>query len=168
MYKGSIIALLLVFTVACSVLVDTTEDSAAIRALATRQADAWNRHDATAYAALFTTDCDVVNVVGEWWNGRMEVERKLTAAYVTTFRDSALTFTDVQVRFLTPQLAIAHMRWTMTGAAPPPGFPPIKQGIQTLLVRKQARGWLIDVFQNTDSNHAGAFGSATAHRAGDV
>lgn len=150
MYRESLVALLL-SVVACSALADTTEDSVAIRALATRQADAWNQHDAKAYAALFTADCDVVNVVGAWWNGRTEVERKLTPAYGTVFKDSTLTFTDVQVRFLTPQLAVAHMRWTMSGATPPPGFPPIKQGIQTLLVQKQAHEWSIEVFQNTNS-----------------
>jgi uncharacterized protein (TIGR02246 family) len=132
------------------------EDNAAIRALALSQADAWNRHDAKAYAALFTADCDVVNVVGRWWNGRAELERELSEAHATIFKDSALTFTDVQVRFVTSQLAIAHMRWTMTGAAPPSGFPQVKQGIQTLVVQKQAGRWLIDAFQNTNAMPEGA------------
>lgn len=126
-------------------------DNAAIRALALSQADAWNRHDAKAYADLFTANCDVVNVAGRWWNGRAELEREVSAAHTAMFKNSALTFTDVQVRFLTPQLAIAHMRWTMTGAAPPSGFPQVKQGIQTLVVQKQAGQWLIDAFQNTNA-----------------
>jgi len=37
------------------------EDVAAIRDVESRQAEAWNRHDAKAYAALFTEDGDVVN-----------------------------------------------------------------------------------------------------------
>lgn len=132
------------------------EDKAAIRALALLQADTWNRHDAKAYADLFAADCDVVNVAGHWWSGRAELEREVSAAHATTFKNSTLTFTDAQVRFLTPQLAIAHMRWTMTGAVPPSGFPPIKQGIQTLVVRKQAGRWLIDAFQNTNAIPGGA------------
>lgn len=44
-------------------------DEAEIRAVATRQGEAWSRHDAKAYAALFTKDCDVVNVVGLRWAG---------------------------------------------------------------------------------------------------
>lgn len=43
---------------------DASEESAAIRGVEARQAEAWNRHDARAYAALFTEDADVVNVVG--------------------------------------------------------------------------------------------------------
>jgi len=130
---------------------ETQDDRAAVRALATRQADAWNRHDAKAYANLFALDCDFVNVVGWWWNGRDELERKLAASYTTMFKDSVLTFTDVQVRFLTPQVAIAHMRWAMTGTALPAEFPQPKQGIQTLVARKQGRDWMIDVFQNTNT-----------------
>jgi uncharacterized protein (TIGR02246 family) len=143
----------MVLTVACSARVqaDALADNLAIRALATQQADAWNHHDAKAYAELFTEDCDVVNVVGWWWNGRVELERKLATAYTTMFKSSTLTFTDVQIRFLTPQLAIAHMRWTMTGATPPPGMPQPKQGIQILLVQKQADKWLINAFQNTNA-----------------
>lgn len=149
--------MLAVMMASCSVPMPMAapEDKVAIRALAVLQADAWNRHDAKAYADLFAADCDVVNVVGNWWNGRVELERELSAAHATTFKNSTLTFTDVQVRFLTPQLAIAHMRWTMTGAVPPSGFPPIKQGIQTLVLQKQAGHWLIDAFQNTNAISGG-------------
>jgi len=50
-----------------------TEDAQAIRQVQVQQADTWNRHDAKAYAALFTQDGDVVNVVGWWWRGRGSV-----------------------------------------------------------------------------------------------
>jgi uncharacterized protein (TIGR02246 family) len=149
--------LILVVMAACdSQAPDWTADgNAAIRSLATRQAEAWNRHDPKAYADLFSVDCDVVNVVDEWWNGREELERRLTPAFSTMFKDSELTFTDVQLRLLTPQLAIAHLRWTMTGATPLRGSPQPKQGIQTLLVRKQSDKWLIDVLQNTNAMPGG-------------
>jgi uncharacterized protein (TIGR02246 family) len=150
-YRWGHLVLVLASLTACSAVADTTTDNTAIRALATQQEQAWNRHDAKAYADLFTTDCDVVNVIGNWWNGRAEVEHKLTVAYATVFKSSALTFTDVQIRFLTPQLAVAHMRWTMTGAGLPAGLAQPKQGIQTLVVRKQAGRWLIDAFQNTNA-----------------
>jgi uncharacterized protein (TIGR02246 family) len=93
-----------------------SDDHAEIRSVAMRQADTWNRHDAKAYAALFTEDCDVVNVLGWWWKGRAEVERKLTQAFRFMFRDSRLTITEVHTRFLRPEVAITHARWTMVGA----------------------------------------------------
>lgn len=127
------------------------EDEAAIRAVQQRQAEAWNRHDATAYAALFAEDGDVVNVVGWWWKGRPEIERKLTAAFKFVFRESALTITGVEVRFLTADIAVAHVLWTMVGARTPQGIPEPRQGIQLQVLQRQSGKWLIASFQNTYS-----------------
>src|SRR6188508_1006753 len=63
-------------------------DEVEIRDLQTRQAAAWNRHDAKAYADLFTEDADVVNVVGWWWKGRAEIESKLAAGFAFVFAES--------------------------------------------------------------------------------
>jgi uncharacterized protein (TIGR02246 family) len=126
-------------------------DEAEIRRVAMRQGETWSRHDAKAYAALFTEDADVVNVVGWWWKGRDELERKLTEAFKFVFKDSKLTVTDVKTRFLKPDVAVAHARWTMTGARTPAGIPEPKEGIQTLVFTKQAGRWLIAAFQNTHS-----------------
>jgi uncharacterized protein (TIGR02246 family) len=126
-------------------------DQAEIRSVAMRQADTWNHHDAKAYAALFTEDCDVVNVVGWWWRGRAELERKLTQAFRFVFRDSRLTITAVSTRFIRPDVAVAHARWTMIGARTPTGIPEPREGIQTLVFTKQSGRWLIAAFQNTHS-----------------
>jgi uncharacterized protein (TIGR02246 family) len=128
----------------------TSEDEEAIRALEKRQGEAWNQHDAKAYASLFSEDGDCVNVVGWWWKGRAEIEKKLTDAYAYVFRESVLTIGEVTIRFLQPDLAVVHVRWTMTGARTPQGIPTPQQGIQTQIVRQDGR-WLIASFQNTNS-----------------
>jgi uncharacterized protein (TIGR02246 family) len=131
--------------------VDQSQDEAEIRNLVqTRQQEAWNRHDAKAYAALFTEDGDLVNVVGWWWKGRPQIEQKLTDAYIFVFRESTLTVNEVQVKFLTPEIAVAHVHWSMVGARTPQGLPEPRQGIQTLTLQKQAGKWLIAAFQNTN------------------
>jgi uncharacterized protein (TIGR02246 family) len=127
-------------------------DEAEIRKVERRQQDAWNHHDAKAYAALFTEDGDIVNVVGWWWKGRAEIEKKLTDAYAFVFKESALTVTDVQFKFLTPEIAVAHVKWTMTGARTPKGIPEPQQGIQIQILQKQEGKWLIASFQNTNSS----------------
>ena len=133
-------------------LAGQSQDVQAIRqVLQAQQADAWNRHDAKAYAALFTQDGDVVNVVGWWWKGRAEIERKLAAGFAFVFKDSVLTVTDVDVRFINSNLAIAHTLWTMTGAKVPPGMPEPRVGIQLQVLQKQHGKWLIASFQNTNS-----------------
>ena len=116
-----------------------------------RLPDAWNRHDAKAYASLFADDGDVVNVVGWWWKGRREIERQLAAAHAVVFRDSRLTIVDVEVRFLARDVAIAHVRWTMEGARTPPSIPEPRQGIQIQVLHKRGAAWRIAAFQNTNS-----------------
>lgn len=128
-----------------------SEDESSIRQLQVAQADAWNRHDAAAYAALFTTDGDCVNVVGWWWKGREQIESKLKAAFAFVFHESQLTITDTSVRFLSPTLAVAHVTWTMTGAKTPPGMPEPRMGIQSQVLEKMSGHWLIQVFQNTNA-----------------
>ena len=130
---------------------DRAADEAAIRDLVgARQQQAWNKHDAHAYAELFADDGDVVNVVAWWWKGRAEIETNLTRMFASIFRESTLTFTQVDVRFLTPEIAVAHARWTMTGAHMPPGLPEPREGLQTLTVQKRHGTWLIAAFQNTN------------------
>ncbi len=127
------------------------EDEQQVRETATAQQDTWNRHDAKGYAALFTEDADCVNVVGWWWKGRQEIEAKLARAFQFVFRDSTLKIEDVQVRFLSPKVAIAHVRWTMQGAKTPPNIPEPRVGLQTLTLQKQGGKWLIAAFQNTNA-----------------
>jgi uncharacterized protein (TIGR02246 family) len=128
---------------------ESSDDEASIRQVQAFQAYAWNRHDAAAYAGLFTEDGDCVNVLGWWWKGRAQIESKLTAAFAFVFHDSQLTITDTSVRLLSPTIAIAHVSWTMTGARTPPGMPEPKQGIEIQVLQKKAGHWLIQSFQNT-------------------
>lgn len=130
---------------------ERSQDEAQIRSVETRQAEAWNRRDPKAYANLFAEDGDVVNVLGWWWKGRPQIESKLTAAFAFVFRDSTLTITEVHVRFLAPEIAVAHVSWSMVGAKAPPGMPEPRQGIQLQVLQKQAGQWLIASFQNTNA-----------------
>ena len=126
-------------------------DDAGIRRVQAAQEAAWNHHDAAAYANLFTEDGDCVNVLGWWWKGRAQIQNRLTAAFAFVFHDSALHVTDVRVKFLGPNIAIAHVRWTLEGSHAPPGMPEPREGIQLQVLRKAAGQWLIESFQNTNA-----------------
>jgi uncharacterized protein (TIGR02246 family) len=85
-------------------------DEAQIMSLEQAQASAWNAHDIARYAGLFSDDANVVNVLGWWWKSRAELNAKLAAAHRTAFRDSRMDIENVQVRFVSPTVAVAHVR----------------------------------------------------------
>lgn len=117
---------------------------------ATAFADAWNRHDMDAFAALFASDANFVNVVGIWWKNRSEIEAAHRATHDTIFRDSRLTGDVSSVVELAPGLAAVHYTWTLTGARAPDGSSGLRTGILLLIVQQGPSGWLIKVAQNTD------------------
>ena len=127
-------------------------DEAAIRALEAQQAQSWNAHDIHAYAALFTEDADVVNVLGWRWRGRAELERKLTLAHRSVFRTSVLTLETIDIRRLAPTLAVVLVTWRMADAQPPDGVSghAPEMGVQTQVLQRLAGGWRITAFQNTN------------------
>ncbi|MGH8212156.1 MAG: SgcJ/EcaC family oxidoreductase, partial [Rhodanobacteraceae bacterium] len=102
-------------------------------------------------------------IVGWWWKSRAEMQEKLARAFSSVFARSTLTFTDVQVKFLKPDVAVAHASWKMSGAQMPPGMPPPEEGIQTLVLTRQGDGkWLIAEFQNTLGKPEHPFPAAAA------
>ena len=128
-------------------------DEAQIRAVQLQQQAAWNAHDIDAYAALFTKDAHVINVLGWHWKSRAELKAKLGVGFASVFAHSRMTLGDVDVAFFAPGVAVAHVRWTMTGAQSPTGaaadIP--RQGIQTQVLTKRAGTWRIAEFQNTNA-----------------
>lgn len=128
-------------------------DEAAIRALEQQQAAAWNAHDIDAYAALFTADADVINVLGWHWRDRAELNRKLGRAHQSIFAKSTLTIGAIDIDFMAPEIAVAHVPWTLAGAQSPTGAGGAapKVGIQTQVLVKRDGKWRIAEFQNTNS-----------------
>lgn len=128
-------------------------DEQKIRALEQEQADAWNAHGICAYTALFTADATVVNVLGWQWSSQAELQEKLGQAFRSVFSRSQMTIESVSVEFLKADVAVAHVRWTMSGAMSPTGvgtdIP--QQGIQTQVLVRRGNTWRITDFQNTNS-----------------
>lgn len=127
------------------------QDEIAIRDVETGLQEAWNRHDARTYASFFAEDGDCVNVVGWWWRGRPQIEKKVADAHVLMFQESVITNNEIDLRFLASDFAVVHARWSMVGNKNPDGTPgPPRRGIQTHILQKQAGKWWIVAFNNTD------------------
>lgn len=113
--------------------------------------DCWNRHDMEAFGQLFAEDAEFVNVVGLWWKGREAIKRAHATTHATMFKDSRLTMTHIEIRFVTPLVAIARSSWELTGHLGPSGEAlPERRGILMNLVTRRNGGWEIIDSQNTD------------------
>jgi uncharacterized protein (TIGR02246 family) len=122
-------------------------DEAAVRQLVQQLQDGWNAHDGKAFAAPFATDADYVVVNGMYAKGREAIERGHTAIFTTIYKDSRNVATFKSVRFLRPDVAVAHVEWNlefkMNGATQK------GHAINTLVMTKEGGKWSIAAFQNT-------------------
>lgn len=126
----------------------------AIEDLAANFKDAWNRHDMDWLASLVAEDVDYVTVVGasDWEKGRKEFKQRHAEVHQTMFKESVLTIKEVHVKFLRPDIALAHVLWETQGDIIPdrkPGMP--RAGIFTWVVEMRGGKWLIIASQNTEN-----------------
>jgi uncharacterized protein (TIGR02246 family) len=118
---------------------------------------AWNRHDMKALTDLVAEDVDFVTVAGLWLKGRKEFEDQHTAIHAMRFKESVRTTTDVQVKFLKPDVAVVHVKGVIKGEKAPDGTPlQPRPGIFTRVVTKESGKWLIKASQNTAISAAAA------------
>lgn len=114
-------------------------------------AECWNRHDMRAFAELFASDAEFVNVVGLWWKGRDEFKKAHEFTHATMFKNSRLIIAEVSVRFSLENIAIARARWMLEGHVSPEGAPlSAPKGILLNVLRRTPAGWSIINSQNTD------------------
>ena len=128
-----------------------SSDEEAIRRRAEQCAETWNRHDMSTFASLFTEDSDYVTPGGEWLRGRDEIEQDLMKVHATVFRESQLMITGVWVKFLRPDIAVAHVTGELNGLLGRDGqkLPRVVRGIMTWMLTQDDGIWRIAAFQNT-------------------
>ena len=129
----------------------SSHDEEAIRHRAEQFAEAWNQHDPSAIASLFSNDSDCVTLGGDWLRGRDEIEQDLAEDHATVFRESHLMTNAEGVRFLRPDVAVAHVSCELTGLLGRDGqkLPWAARGIMTWMLTKDDGTWRIAAFQNT-------------------
>jgi uncharacterized protein (TIGR02246 family) len=129
-------------------------DRKAIKAIATSFQDGWNRHDMDGLASLVAEDVDFVTVVGArgWEKGQKAFKDGHAEVHKTMFKDSVMTVGEIHIKFIRPDIAIAHVLWETKGDVVPdrkPGEP--RAGIFTWVVEKRSNKWLILASQNTEN-----------------
>jgi uncharacterized protein (TIGR02246 family) len=129
---------------------DQATDEAAIRDIQAHWDDAWNRHDVQALSALVADDVRFVNVVGQVLKSRAEFQQLQTRIHAMMFKESVRTVTATQIKFITPEIAIAHVSWGMRGVKDSDGTAskPRNGVMMQVLVKRDGR-WIVVAAQNT-------------------
>ena len=126
-------------------------DEDEIRRIQARWDDAWNQHDIKALSALVAEDVRFVNVAGNVLSGREEFEKLQTRTHATQFKDSVRTVTGTDIKFLTPDIAVAHVRWGMKGDKDADGTPrQPRNGVMMQVLVRRGGAWTIVAVQNTN------------------
>jgi uncharacterized protein (TIGR02246 family) len=126
----------------------TDNDQREVRELIARLSDSWARGDAKAYGAEFTDDCDYVAFDGTRFRGPSEPSTHLARLFDTVLKGSRLEGEVESVRFITPDVAVAH--WTGSVAYPwQQRVRRRRQSRQTLVVVRRDGRWQATAFQNT-------------------
>jgi uncharacterized protein (TIGR02246 family) len=126
-------------------------DEHAIVAVMDRFVDAWNRHDAKAFAAVFAEDADFTNWRGTGASGRSKIEDFHAPIFATIFKNSHLGYTAIKIRLIRCDIAAVDVHWEMTGAMDAQGNPKSnRQGLLNFVLAKNAGEWQILVMHNLD------------------
>ena len=125
------------------------DDEDAIRAVMAATTDAFSRHDAKAWK-FCTPDAQLVTVRGESMKGIAEIENGLTTIFQTRGRNVALKTLELAVRFIRPDVALAHVTNELSGLLTPEGqtLPSHRELSIRVLVKDQGV-WRITAFHNT-------------------
>lgn len=97
-----------------------------------------------------TPATQLVTVRGEYMNGVGEIEKGLTTIFQTRGRNVTLKTLGVAVRFIRPDVALAHVTNELSGLVSPEGQTlPSHQELSIRVLVNDQRGWRITAFHNT-------------------
>ena len=84
-------------------------DEKAINAQINAFINSWNKHDFTDIQKYTTEDIEFINPLGVQWNGRKQVQYALQSFHENIFKNTDMKKVSSDVRFLTNDIAIAHV-----------------------------------------------------------
>jgi uncharacterized protein (TIGR02246 family) len=117
---------------------DDAKAVAAIRAVIDEQAAAWNRGDIEGYMQGYARSAETVFVSGDTvTRGWQTVLDRYKKGYDTREKMGTLSFSDLEIKVLGKDTAVAIGRWQLTRAKDTP------HGRFTLIFHRTSEGWRI-------------------------
>jgi len=125
-------------------------DLAAINEVITQTTAAFNLHDAKAFSRYYTPDAWLVTVRGESMAGTSEIESGLASIFESRAKSTKLDTLDVSIRFVRPDVAVAHVLNELSGLKSPSGeLLPAHRELSIRVLVKNHGVWLVTAFHNT-------------------
>jgi uncharacterized protein (TIGR02246 family) len=125
-------------------------DEHKIRAVLLAYGEAWNRHDMSSMRQLFTDDADWINIVGMHWRGKSAVLTAYDAFWRTIFQKMEITVTDVAIRAIASDIAVAVVALRASEFTTPDGkLRPATQDRLSVILANREGEWRIVHGQNT-------------------
>lgn len=128
----------------------TREDEAAIRKVIVEMTEEFNRHDAAGATRMYAPAARLVTVRGEVMDGRAAMEKGLAAIFATRARNATHRTLEVSIRFIRPDVALAHVTNELSGLVAADGQAlPAHQELSLRVFVKEAGAWRVEAFHNT-------------------
>jgi len=129
------------------------DDGEAIRKIVAGTTEAFNKHDAKAFVSFYSPNAELVTVRGERMNGTLEIEQGLASIFATRAKMATLKTLDVTIRFIRPDVAIAHVTNEMSGVVNAEGETQSPHRELSIRVLVKDKGiWRVSAFHNTIIN----------------
>jgi uncharacterized protein (TIGR02246 family) len=130
---------------------NSDQNKTAIEAQIDAMIQSWNNHNYDDLGDYTTEDTDWVNVVGMWWKGRKESQYAHQVYHNDFLKQVVMQKQSVHIRFVTKDVAIAHLYWHYTSWIAPDGKKwGDRDSIATLVFINQKGKWLMSAGHNTD------------------
>jgi uncharacterized protein (TIGR02246 family) len=120
-------------------------DEGAIRKNVKQMETGWNTKSGALFAKPFAEDADYVVINGMYLKGRAVLETAHQRIFDTIYKDTTITLSVKQIRFLRPDVAVVHVNGYRKG----PTKELTSEAMLTMIMTKEKDGWSIAAFQNT-------------------
>lgn len=111
---------------------------------------AWNHHDMKQFVSYVTDDCQWVNVVGMFWDGKEAVYQAHEGFHQTIFKTVQYHSNSASLRQITPDVVIGVVKVTMDQFTTPDGkvVPEGPTRLTYVMVKRDGK-WKLCSAQNT-------------------